>query len=56
MPPSRRPRETHTVVAERSGVVTRVEALPFGIGAWRLGAGRAVPRTPSCTPRASTCT
>ncbi|MBT9608372.1 thymidine phosphorylase [Microbacterium sp.] len=35
------PRETHTVVAERAGVVTRVEALPFGIGAWRLGAGRA---------------
>lgn len=35
------PRETHTVVAERSGVVSRVEALPFGIGAWRLGAGRA---------------
>ncbi|KZE34999.1 thymidine phosphorylase [Microbacterium sp. T32] len=36
-----RPRETHTVVADRAGVVTRVEALPFGIGAWRLGAGRA---------------
>ncbi|MEX0152397.1 thymidine phosphorylase [Microbacterium sp. LMI1-1-1.1] len=35
------PRETHTVVADRSGVVTRIEALPFGIGAWRLGAGRA---------------
>lgn len=35
------PRETHTVVAARSGVVTRVDALPFGIGAWRLGAGRA---------------
>ena len=35
------PRETHTVVADRSGDVTRVEALPFGIGAWRLGAGRA---------------
>ena len=35
------PRETHTVVAERAGVVTCVEALPFGIGAWRLGAGRA---------------
>ncbi|WP_285135643.1 thymidine phosphorylase [Microbacterium sp. lyk4-40-TSB-66] len=34
-------RETHTVVAERSGVVTRIEALPFGVGAWRLGAGRA---------------
>ncbi|AOX45222.1 MULTISPECIES: thymidine phosphorylase [unclassified Microbacterium] len=35
------PRETHTVVADRSGIVTRIEALPFGIGAWRLGAGRA---------------
>jgi thymidine phosphorylase len=35
------PRQTHTVVAGRSGVVTRIEALPFGIGAWRLGAGRA---------------
>lgn len=34
-------RETHTVVAATSGVVTRMEALPFGIGAWRLGAGRA---------------
>ncbi len=34
-------RETHTVVAPTSGVVTRMEALPFGIGAWRLGAGRA---------------
>ncbi|UBH05798.1 thymidine phosphorylase [Leucobacter sp. Psy1] len=33
--------ETHTVVAPTSGVVTRIEALPFGIGAWRLGAGRA---------------
>ena len=33
--------ETHTVVAPSSGVVTRIEALPFGIGAWRLGAGRA---------------
>lgn len=35
------PRDTHTVVADRSGIVTRIEALPFGIGAWRLGAGRA---------------
>jgi thymidine phosphorylase len=35
------PREQHTVVAERDGVVTRMEALPFGIAAWRLGAGRA---------------
>jgi thymidine phosphorylase len=35
------PRESTTVYAETSGVVTRMEALPFGIGAWRLGAGRA---------------
>lgn len=34
-------RETHTVFAPSSGVLTRLEALPFGIGAWRLGAGRA---------------
>ena len=36
-------RETHTVVAERSGIVTELDALAFGIGAWRLGAGRARP-------------
>ncbi|HWI29873.1 MAG TPA: thymidine phosphorylase [Microbacterium sp.] len=35
------PRETQTVVADRDGFVTRLEALPFGIAAWRLGAGRA---------------
>ena len=35
------PRETHTVAADRDGVVTRMEALPFGVAAWRLGAGRA---------------
>ncbi|MBV0894275.1 thymidine phosphorylase [Microbacterium sp. NC79] len=40
------PNETHTVVAPRSGVVTRLEALPFGISAWRLGAGRARPQDP----------
>jgi thymidine phosphorylase len=34
-------RETHTVVAPTSGVLLRQEALPFGIAAWRLGAGRA---------------
>ncbi|MGD8168256.1 thymidine phosphorylase [Herbiconiux sp. P16] len=34
-------RETHTVVAPSSGVLLRQEALPFGIAAWRLGAGRA---------------
>ncbi len=33
--------ETHTVVAGSAGVVDRMEALPFGIAAWRLGAGRA---------------
>jgi thymidine phosphorylase len=35
------PRETHTVVAESDGVLVRQAALPFGIAAWRLGAGRA---------------
>src|SRR5690349_15136190 len=35
------PRETHTVTASGSGFMTRLEALPFGIAAWRLGAGRA---------------
>lgn len=34
-------RETHTVTASVSGTVTRMEALPFGVAAWRLGAGRA---------------
>lgn len=33
--------ETHTVKATSAGTVTRMEALPFGIAAWRLGAGRA---------------
>lgn len=30
-----------TVVADRSGVLARMPALPVGIAAWRLGAGRA---------------
>ncbi|WP_353115449.1 thymidine phosphorylase [Microbacterium sp.] len=34
-------RETHVVTAAESGVVTRMDALPFGVAAWRLGAGRA---------------
>ncbi|MCS5721966.1 thymidine phosphorylase [Herbiconiux sp. CPCC 203407] len=34
-------RETTTVYAPRAGVLLRQEALPFGIAAWRLGAGRA---------------
>lgn len=34
-------RETHTVTADADGFVTRMDALPFGVAAWRLGAGRA---------------
>ncbi|PPI53060.1 thymidine phosphorylase [Rathayibacter toxicus] len=34
-------RETHVIVAERDGVLVEQQALPFGIAAWRLGAGRA---------------
>jgi thymidine phosphorylase len=40
------PRETHTVVADRDGVLVQQDALPFGIAAWRLGAGRARQRDP----------
>lgn len=35
------PRETHVVTAPASGVITSMDALAFGISAWRLGAGRA---------------
>ncbi len=34
-------RETHVVTAERDGVLVQQDALPCGIAAWRLGAGRA---------------
>jgi thymidine phosphorylase len=34
-------RDTHVVTAERDGVLVEQHALPFGIAAWRLGAGRA---------------
>ncbi|MCJ1695115.1 thymidine phosphorylase [Rathayibacter caricis DSM 15933] len=34
-------RETHVVRADRDGVLVEQRALPFGIAAWRLGAGRA---------------
>ena len=34
-------RHVETVVAERSGVFTRADALAVGTAAWRLGAGRA---------------
>ncbi|KAA9085050.1 thymidine phosphorylase [Microbacterium radiodurans] len=40
------PRETHTVTAPTAGIVSRVEALPFGVAAWRLGAGRARAQDP----------
>lgn len=39
--PLPRPRETETVVAERDGYLTRLDAYAVGICAWRLGAGRA---------------
>ncbi|MEV1011718.1 thymidine phosphorylase [Streptomyces sp. NPDC049881] len=34
-------RETHTVTAPASGVLTRLDAYAVGLAAWRLGAGRA---------------
>ncbi|MDR7112453.1 thymidine phosphorylase [Microbacterium trichothecenolyticum] len=40
------PNETHTVTATEVGYVTGMEALPFGIAAWRLGAGRARAQDP----------
>jgi thymidine phosphorylase len=39
-------KETHTIVADRDGVLVEQQALPFGIGAWRLGAGRARKQDP----------
>jgi len=33
--------EHHPVLADRDGILTSQQALPFGIAAWRLGAGRA---------------
>ena len=34
-------RETSVVTADRDGILVKQEALPFGVAAWRLGAGRA---------------
>jgi thymidine phosphorylase len=39
-------RETHVVTASRFGVLVDQKALPFGIAAWRLGAGRARKQDP----------
>jgi thymidine phosphorylase len=40
------PHHSQVVTAARSGVLVRQEALPFGIAAWRLGAGRARQQDP----------
>jgi thymidine phosphorylase len=40
------PKHQQVVTAARSGVLVRQEALPFGIAAWRLGAGRARQQDP----------
>jgi thymidine phosphorylase len=40
------PRESQVVVAPRSGILVEQEALPFGVAAWRLGAGRARQQDP----------
>lgn len=36
-----KPQHEHTITAEESGTVTRLDAYGVGIAAWRLGAGRA---------------
>lgn len=39
--PLPKPRHEHTMTAERTGTVTRLDAFAVGVAAWRLGAGRA---------------
>lgn len=39
--PLPRARHTETLVAQESGVLTRLDAMAVGLAAWRLGAGRA---------------
>ncbi|ROQ06912.1 MULTISPECIES: thymidine phosphorylase [unclassified Curtobacterium] len=39
-------REQHVVTAPSSGVLAQQDALPFGVSAWRLGAGRARAQDP----------
>ena len=36
-----RPKETHTINADSSGTLMRLDAMAVGVAAWRLGAGRA---------------
>ncbi|GAA1222643.1 thymidine phosphorylase [Rhodoglobus aureus] len=40
------PKESHVVTADRDGVLVEQAALPFGVAAWRLGAGRARKQDP----------
>ncbi|WP_110588451.1 thymidine phosphorylase [Microbacterium suaedae] len=44
--PLPRPRETHTVTADRDGVLRSLDAYDVGLAAWRLGAGRARAQDP----------
>ncbi len=39
-------KETHVVKATRDGILVEQQALPFGVAAWRLGAGRARKQDP----------
>ncbi|MGA4785798.1 thymidine phosphorylase [Nocardia sp. AB354] len=39
--PLPRARHTETLMAQESGVITRLDAMAVGLAAWRLGAGRA---------------
>jgi thymidine phosphorylase len=39
-------KETYVVRAPHAGMLVKQEVLPFGIAAWRLGAGRARPQDP----------
>jgi thymidine phosphorylase len=39
-------KESHVVVADRDGILVEQKALPFGVAAWRLGAGRARKQDP----------
>jgi thymidine phosphorylase len=34
-------KETHQVIAQEDGYLTKLDALSVGVAAWRLGAGRA---------------
>lgn len=39
-------KESHVVTADREGILVEQKALPFGVAAWRLGAGRARKQDP----------